>query len=201
MFISRASVLSRSGNLSLNYAQAKLAICTWCPFIFRRPICKDTWHSPGPGSKCWQRPRRSQRGRGKTPSSVKLFLPLFPTFLWSAEPKQQLLTPDAQNLGRTTFCRVGGQDRIHVTKKLYKRSSPASRLFQVLVPSPPHHHHIVSPEAPLSCPTSLLCFCFLSVVDGAWEYLLFLVVNSSFRNSRSAHVAATEIFKLVSKKS
>lgn len=52
--IRNISVFSRFGHLSLSCAQAKLAICTLCPFIFRRPICGThgtvLGHNPSPGS-------------------------------------------------------------------------------------------------------------------------------------------------------
>lgn len=153
------------GHLSRDSAQAELAICTWRPFIFRRPICGThgalLGHNPSLGSS-----PVAAKGRDKNTSSIgfieKLFLPPFPHFfcLWSC--KQSLtsscthLTPDPSDKAHSA---VGATSRGSSYSEIQHHNGlrliPA---FSELCPPNP-----VRPHTPL----------FFSAVDGAWEYLLF----------------------------
>lgn len=72
------SVFGRFGHLSLNSAQAKLAICTWRPFIFRRPICGThgtlLGHNPSLGSG-----PIAAKGRDKKTLQCRLHWEAFPS--------------------------------------------------------------------------------------------------------------------------
>lgn len=165
--VRRISVSGRFGRLSLNSAHAKLAICTWRPLIFRRPICGThgtlLGHNPSLGSS-----PISARGRDKKPPvwpSLRSFsFLLFPLLSLSAlqtELNQQLHTPDAQSIGPATFC--------------WGATSRGSRYREI------EHHNGVrllpafSEPRPPSCVsshTSLMPPPFFFSVTGAWEYLL-----------------------------
>lgn len=179
--------MSRFGHLSLNSAQAKMAICTWRPFIFRRPICGThgtfLGHNPSLGISSI-----NARGRDKKPpvspslrSLSFLLFPLLSLFGLQTELNQQLHTPDAQSIGQGTFCCGGNKLGLTLQRNCTPQwSSPPSRLFWAV--SPPS---CVSSHTSLMPPFSF----FLSAVDRACLgiFTLLLLLSTVLIERAGAH--------------
>lgn len=174
----------------------RCTICTWCPFIFRRPICGAHGILLGLHPRLGRSPI-SARGSGKqknpplvSPSLKSFFLPLFffpPLSLFGpqTELNQQLHTPDApiHRTIDTFWCMCGGWG---VLRQAEARVTEKSNTTMVLVSFPPFsdpHHPPFCPlslHSPLSCP--LLCsFClFLFHEFSAKNLVVFTLMMSSW---------------------
>lgn len=187
------SVFSRFGHLSLSCAQAKLAICTLCPFIFRRPICGThgtvLGHSPSPGSS----PLSARARDEKTLQyclhwevfhfSFSLFSP-FLVHKQSLKSSCTHLTP----VHRTRHNLPWGNKQGLVLQRNFtpQWSLPPSRLF--LSHLPPHPVFCT----PLSCP--LLCFVFFNICQSLGLFALLLLKSTVLSR---AHTKGWNLFYTV----
>lgn len=174
-----SSVFGSLGHLSLNSTQAELAICTWRPFIFRRPICGTHGTLLGPSPSLGSDPITA-KGRDRKISSVafieKLFLPPFFQFYPSSVCKQSLtsscthLTPDPSD---------GAHSAAGATSR-------GSRYSEIVHHNGPRFIPAFSELCPpiLGVLTPLRCLFYLRAVDRAWEYLLFSCCRQH-RNNRN----------------
>lgn len=177
------SVFSRFGHLSLSCAQAKLAICTLCPFIFRRPICGThgtvLGHSPSPGSS----PLSARARDEKTLQyclhwevfhfSFSLFSP-FLVHKQSLKSSCTHLTP----VHRTRHNLPWGNKQGLVLQRNFtpQWSLPPSRLFLSHLPPTPCALHTSL------MPSSLLCF-FLYLPEPGIICFAVVEINSSLTST------------------
>lgn len=180
-FISRISVLSRFWPFVCKLCTGHLYMTS---LHIRRAHLWDTWHSPGPQSKCWQTSHQCHRERQKKTLQYLLHwdafsIPLFSHFSPSLVCKQSLtsscthLTPNPSEraLSGARGQRSGGLRSTQLT--LQGNCTP-----QWFVTFPPF---FLSPVlcllTHLSHAPSVDFFVFffppLSAVDEAWECLLF----------------------------
>lgn len=155
-------------------AGKKSAICTWRPFIFRRPICGThgtlLGHNPSLGSG-----PIAAKGRDKKPLQCRLHWEAFPSsfsqFCLSLVCKQSLTSS-------CTHLTPNPSDKAHSAVGATSRGSRYSEIV--------HHNGLrLLPAFPELCPPPscvsshpsfgffLSFFSYLSAVDRAWEYLLF----------------------------
>lgn len=170
-------IFQSRADLSLNSAPAKLAICTWRPFIFRRPICGTHGALSGLDPRLGSRPI-SARGRDKKTSFIEepfpsSFFPLRSLFGLQTE-LNSAAAHTWRPIHRTGHILLWGQQAgAHVT--------PKSNTTMVLASFPPF----------LSPPTHLSHAPFFSVwvqwTEPGNIYFALVVVNSSDWKSRNEH--------------